>query len=179
MDILISSNLERFLFEISGHQEEIIIDWMKDLQEKGQFRLANDRKEKMEEIIFAGYASEAETMETIKTVYHDFHYLVDPHTAVGLKVFRDFQNSTGKTNKTVIDATASPFKFNRSVLDALLGEKSVQNKDELTLLQELSRHTGLSIPTIFRDLKDKTIRNHLVYNKENARQSLFDLLRIK
>ncbi len=179
MDILISSNLERFLFEISGHREEMITAWMKDLQEKGQFRLDKEMKEKMEEIIFAGYASEAETMETIKKTYHDYHYLVDPHTAVGLKVFGDFQDTTGLGTKTVIDATASPFKFNRSVLSALAGEEFVQNKDELVLLKELSDYSGLPVPAMLQDLGNKKIRHNLVYDKDGVRQSLMDILQIK
>ena len=178
MDILISSNLERFLFEISEHREKMIIDWMKDLQEKGQFSLAKDIKTKTEEFIFAGYASETETLETINTVYHDYHYLVDPHTAVGVKVFREYQNLTGQKNKTIIDATATPFKFNRSVLTALLGEKYIQNKDEFVLLQELSRHTGLPIPGMLQSLENKKIRHHLVYEKIDARKSLIDILKI-
>ncbi len=178
MDILISSNLERFLFEISEHRGKMIIDWMKDLQEKGQFSLAKDMKTKTEEIIFSGYASEAETLESINTVYHDYHYLVDPHTAVGVKVFREYQDLTGQKNKTIIDATATPFKFNRSVLTALLGEKYIQNKDEFVLLQELSQHTGLPIPGMLQSLENKKIRHQLIYEKEDARKSLIDILKI-
>lgn len=179
MDILVSSNLERFLFEISEHRQDIIIYWMKDLQEKGQFRMDKHMKEKMEEIIFAGYASEAETMETIKKTYHDYRYLVDPHTAIGLKVFGDYQDSTGQTSKTIIDATASPFKFNRSVLSALAGEEFVQNKNELVLLEQLSQHTGLPVPGMLQDLGNKKIRHNLVYDKDSARQSLMDILKIR
>ncbi|MFW6149899.1 MAG: threonine synthase, partial [Atribacterota bacterium] len=86
MDILISSNLERFLFEITDHNESAIYYWMKDLQEKGSFKLERNLKNKMEEIIFAGYANEEETLNTIKTIYNEYNYLVDPHTAVGVKV---------------------------------------------------------------------------------------------
>ncbi len=178
MDILISSNLERFLFEISEHREKCIIDWMKNLQEKGQFTLNKAIKRKTEEVIFAGYASEMETLESIKAVYHDYHYLVDPHTAVGVKVFRDYQNIYGQTNKTIIDATASPFKFNQSVLTALLGEKFVQNKNELDLLEDLNQFTSLPVPEMFKNLKNKKLRPHIVYEKEEARKSLADILKI-
>ncbi len=179
MDILISSNLERFLFEISEHQEVAINYWMKDLREKGQFNLDGNMKEKMEEIIFAGYASEEETLKTIKTIYNEHHYLIDPHTAVGVKVFRDYQNMMGEKTKTVIDATASPFKFNRSVLAALSDKEYIQNKDELYLLQELSRQTGLSVPGMLQDLGNKKIRHHLIYDKEDAQKSLQDILKIQ
>ncbi len=179
MDILISSNLERFLFEISEHQEKAVNYWMKDLREKGQFKLDGNIKEKMEEIIFAGYASEEETLKTIKTVYNEYHYLVDPHTAVGVKVFRDYRNIMGEKTKTVIDATASPFKFNRSVLAALSDKEYIKNIDELYLLEELSRQTGLSVPDMLQDLGNKKIRHHLVYDKEDAQKSLQDILKIQ
>ena len=179
MDILISSNLERFLFEISEHQEKAVDYWMKDLREKGQFKLNRNMKEKMEEIIFAGYASEEETLKTIKTIYNEHHYLVDPHTAVGVKVFCDYRNKVRGKTKTVIDATASPFKFNRSVLAALSGKEYIQNIDELYLLEELSRQTGLSVPKMLQDLGNKKIRHHLVYDKEDAQKSLQDILKIQ
>jgi len=133
----------------------------------------------MEEIIFAGYASEEETLKTIKTVFNEYHYLVDPHTAVGVKVFRDYRNIMGEKTKTVVDATASPFKFNRSVLAALSGKEYIQNIDELYLLEELSRQTGLSVPEMLQDLGNKKIRHHLVYDKEDAQKSLQDILKIK
>jgi len=178
MDILISSNLERFLFEITDHNEDAIHYWMKDLQKKGSFKLERNLKNKMEEIIFAGYASEEETLKTIKTVYNEYNYLVDPHTAVGVKVFRDYRNLMGEKTKTVVDATASPFKFNHSVLAALSDKESIQNKDELYLLEELSRQTGLSVPGMLQDLGNKKIRHHLVYDKEDAQKSLQDILKI-
>lgn len=178
MDILISSNLERFLYEISDHWTKGIVCMMSELQEKGQFNLDKKIKSKMDEIIFAGYASEKETLETIKNTYYDFRYLVDPHTAVGLKVFRDYLHFSGQKNKTVINATASPFKFPRSVLLALLGDRSVHKQDELALLEELSQYTGLLIPNMLQDLGKKKIKHSSVYNKENTKQSLIDLLKI-
>jgi len=178
MDILISSNLERFLFEIAEHQEKAIIHWMKDLQEKGSFGLEKTLKNKLDEIVFAGYASEEETMATIKRVYHGYQYLIDPHTAVGVKVFNDYQGLTKENTKTVVDATASPFKFNQSVLTALTGENNVKNKDEIVLLQELSRYSGMPVPANLKDLSSKRIRHNLVYDKENARKSLQDILKI-
>lgn len=177
MDILISSNLERFLFEISEHQEDCIIDWMEALREKGQFTIDKKIKKKIDEIILAGYASEEETLETIQAVYHDYHYLVDPHTAVGIKVFRTFQNLFGQNKKTVIDATATPFKFNQSVLTALLGEHFVRDKDEFSLLEELSQYTRLPVPAIFEGLANKKINQPLVYDKKSAKKSLEEILR--
>jgi threonine synthase len=178
MDILISSNLERFLFEITDRNEAAINYWMKDLREKGTFELERNLKNKIEEIIFAGYASEKETMDTIQKIYKRYQYLVDPHTAVGLKVYNDFQNLYKDQTKTVVDATASPFKFNQSVLTALIDENNVKNKGELILLQELSNYSGLSIPNNLKDLNEKKIKHNLVYDKKEVRKSLQDILEI-
>ncbi len=178
MDILISSNLERFLFEISDHNEAAINYWMRNLQEKGNFKLEKTLKNKMEEIVFAGYASEKETMNTIKKVYNQYQYLIDPHTAVGVKVFNDYKVLVQDNTKTVVDATASPFKFNQSVLTALSGENNVKNMDELVLLQELSKYSGSPIPANLQELTTKKIRHNLVYDKKDIRKSLQDILKI-
>lgn len=178
MDILISSNLERFLFEISDHNEIAINYWMRNLQEKGNFKLEKTLKNKMEEIVFAGYASEKETMNTIKKVYNQYQYLIDPHTAVGVKVFNDYKVLVQDNTKTVVDATASPFKFNQSVFTALSGENNVKNMDELVLLQELSKYSGSPIPANLQELTTKKIRHNLVYDKKDIRKSLQDILKI-
>nr|MBP8718863.1 threonine synthase [Candidatus Atribacteria bacterium] len=133
---------------------------------------------KMREIIYAGYADENETLATIKSVYHNYHYLVDPHTAVGINVFSDYQNASKSKTKTVLDATATPFKFNRAVLTSLLGENLVHNKDELILLQMLSEYTGLAIPAMLQDLGNKPIKNRFIYPKERVKESLLEVLKI-
>jgi threonine synthase len=176
MDILVSSNLERFLFEISGRDGKLIVKLMKELQDKGRFVLQESMKNKMSDIIFAGYADEAETLNTIKSIYKEYNYLVDPHTAVGLKVFDDYRNFT-KT-KTIIAATATPFKFSKAVLSALLGENSVNNKEEFVLLQELSEYAKLPIPKMLQDLDKKTTKKLSLYPKDKAKQALLELLRI-
>ncbi|MDD4765071.1 MAG: threonine synthase, partial [Atribacterota bacterium] len=135
-------------------------------------------KNKMEEIVFAGYASEKETMNTIKKVYNQYQYLIDPHTAVGVKVFNDYKVLVQDNTKTVVDATASPFKFNQSVLTALSGENNVKNMDELVLLQELSKYSGSPIPANLQELTTKKIRHNLVYDKKDIRKSLQDILKI-
>jgi len=178
MDILISSNLERFLFEISERQGELIVKLMKELREIGKFKIEDFMKNKMREIIYASYADENETLATIKSVYQNYHYLVDPHTAVGIKVYNDYYNSSKVKTKTVVDATATPFKFNRAVLISLLGENLVHNKDELILLQMLSEYTGLAIPAMLQDLGNKPIKNRFIYPKDRVKESLLEVLKI-
>jgi len=179
MDILISSNLERFLYEISNHREDAIKAWMKSLQETGQFVVEKDILNRIKDIIYAGYASEEETLQTIKSTYNNYNYLVDPHTAVAVKVFQDYEKKSSKTNKTVIDATATPFKFNQSVLKALLGKEILSNKDELDLLQNLGKFTGLTIPRMLKNLEEKKARKQIIYDKEDVKKSLQQILGIK
>ncbi len=178
MDILISSNLERFLFETSGRDGKLIVKLMKELQDKGKFVLEESMKNKMSDIIFAGYADEAETLNIIKSAYQRYNYLFDPHTAVGVKVYNDYKNLNTKNIKTVITATATPFKFSKAVLSALLGENSINNKDEFVLLQELSEYTKLPIPKMLQDLDKKAIKKLLLYPKDKARRDLLEILKI-
>ena len=178
MDILISSNLERFLFETTGRDGKLIAKLMKELQDKGRFVLEESMKNKMSDIIFAGYANEAETLNTIKSIYQEYNYLVDPHTAVGLKVFNHYQGASRQNTKTVIAATATPFKFSKAVLSALLGENSINNKDEFALLQELSEYTKLPIPKMLQYLDKKATKKLSLYHKDKAQQALLELLRI-
>lgn len=178
MDILISSNLERFLFEISGHRGELNAKLMNDLQEKGKFTLAANMKRKMADMIIAGYANETETLDTIKSTYHDYHYLADPHTAVGLKVYEESKWQQKIYNKTVVAATATPFKFNEAVLAALADLKFSNKGDAFSKLQKLSEYTGLAIPSWLRDLEKKPRKKLLVYPKDKARQGLLDILQL-
>ena len=178
MDILVSSNLERFLFEISGRDGKLIAKLMKGLQDKGRFGLEETLKNKMSDIIFAGYANEAETLNTIKSAYKRHNYLVDPHTAVGVKVYNDYKNLNTKNIKTVIAGAATPFKFSKAVLSALLGENSVNNKEEFVLLQELSEYAKLPIPKMLQDLDKKATKKLSLYPKDKAKQALLELLRI-
>ncbi|MDD3656554.1 MAG: threonine synthase [Atribacterota bacterium] len=179
MDILISNNLERFLFEISGRQGEFIVKLMKDLREKGMFILEESLKNKMREIIFASFADETETLSTIKSVYHEYHYLVDPHTAVGIKVFTGYQRISTQKTKTVITATATPFKFNKAVLTALIGEVRDHKKEEFILLQKLSNYTDLPIPAMLRDLDKKPIKKQFICPKDKVQQCLLEILKIE
>ncbi len=178
MDILISSNLERFLFEISHRDGKLISNLMKQLQDKGKFVLKESIKHKMNEIIFAGFANEVETLKTIKSVYQKYNYLVDPHTAVGVKIFNDYKKFSNNKTKTIIAATATPFKFNKAVLTALLGENSVKHKDEMVLLHQLSEYTGIPVPAMLQDLDKKLLKHLSIYSRDNARKGLLEVLKV-
>ena len=111
MDILISSNLERLLFELTEHDGEQVLDWMTELKNEGKYMVFGEVKRKLSEMYWAAYTTEHETLETIRDVYEDYEYLLDTHTAVGVDVYDKYVISTGDMTKTVIVSTASPFQI--------------------------------------------------------------------
>ena len=118
MDILISSNLERFLFDITGRDFARIKSWMKDLQQQGRYEVPTITKNKIKEVMWAGYCGEEDTLMSIKDTFEAYDYIMDPHTAVAKNVYDQYLFETGDTTKTIILSTASPFKFNKSVMTA-------------------------------------------------------------
>ncbi len=179
MDILISSNLERFLFDLAGCNDTVVSEWMKELSENGQYKVSDDVFAKITELFTAGFADDKKTMETIKACYDESGYVMDPHTAVAKAVYDDYVSCTGDKTKTVIASTASPFKFNQSVLIALLGHQAVAGKDEFALLEALAEKSGMSIPASLAELKNKTPLFDLVFPKEQMKQVISDFLKVE
>jgi len=157
MDILISSNLERFLYDLTGENDKTVSEWMSSLSTSGKYEVNDELKAKLSELMWGGCADDAETAETIKATYAEFGYVTDTHTAVGKAVYDKYVKETGDKTKTVIASTASPFKFNQSVLIALDGHNSVVGKDEFELLDALSAKSGLNIPESLSELKTKPV----------------------
>ena len=157
MDILISSNLERFLFEVTGHDAQKINKWMTDLKTNGKFIIDQETKEAIEETLTGGFATEPETLATIKEVFSTEGYTLDTHTAVAVKVYDEFVQKTSDQTKSIIDSTASPFKFNSSVLEAIKGKEAVLGKDEFTIIEELSKVSGVSVHRALKDLDQKPV----------------------
>ncbi|MDX9871966.1 MAG: threonine synthase [Clostridia bacterium] len=178
MDILISSNLERFLFEMSDHDRIKLNGWMNELATAGSFTVDTEIKEKIDEILAAGYATEEETLSTIKKYYETAGYTLDTHTAVGMKVYEAYVQSTGDQRKTVLDATASPFKFNASVLKALKGEEAVSGKDEMVILEELSETTRQPVHPSLRGLDQKPVLHRRVCEKDEIKGAVADILKL-
>jgi threonine synthase len=176
MDILISSNLERFLFEMTGRDGAAITTWMKELNEKGRFEVEPGVLQAMEEILWAGYAGENETHAAIKNTFEKWGYTLDTHTAVGMRVYEKYLAETGDKSVTVLDSTASPFKFCRSVLEALQGQKAVTGRDDFELLRKLSETDGVAIHPALKDLETKPVLHGRVCEKEGIKQELQDIL---
>ena len=177
MDILISSNLERFLYDLTGCDDKLVSEWMKELNTNGSYEVSADVKAKMQEMFTAGCCDDAETMATIKKCASE--YDIDTHTAVAKSVYDKYVAQTGDTTKTIIASTASPFKFNQSVLIALEDHNAVVGKDEFTLLKELSEKSNMQIPKSLYELKDKSVVFDLVCDKDEMQQIVSDFLMVE
>ncbi len=176
MDILISSNLERFLFEITGHDSGRLNEWLEQLAGTGRFQVDTLTHKRTGEILAAGWADQKDTLRTIKEVYEKYGYLVDTHTAVGLRVFFDYAAQMGDQTIAVIDATASPFKFNREVLEAVGGYQAIKGRDEFEILEELSAVSKMAIHRGLRNLRTRPVRHHRVTEKEDIRGVIEEIL---
>lgn len=166
MDILISSNLERFLYDLSGKDDVLIASWMKALSECGKYEVTGDIKVKIRDLFWAGCADDEETIKTIHDCMKEYDYTIDTHTAVGKAVYDKYVKETGDTKKTIIASTASPFKFSQSVLAALGGNQAIVGKGVFELLEDLSKVSGMKIPKSLADIKNKNRLFDLVCKKE-------------
>lgn len=178
MDILISSNLERLLYEITEHSSWLVNEWMKSLKDDGIYTVDHDTKKKISKYFWGGFSSEADTLKTIECIYNEYNYVVDTHTAVGIDVYDKYVISTGDMTKTVIVSTASPFKFNDSVVKAIFGEESIAGKSEFELLKILADRCGLSIPAGLKDLDKRDVKHKTVCAKENMKEEVEKILKI-
>lgn len=173
MDILISSNLERLLYDISGGNTEIINNLINNLNKKGEFKITADMKDKMADF-YGGFATDKETFETIKYVFFKFNYLIDTHTAVGYNVYRKYVDKSGDRTKTVISSTASPFKFPGSVAKAI--DEKYTGMDEFSLLEVISEISGLKVPQAVKGLERREILHNTVCKTDQMRDVISDIL---
>ena len=176
MDILISSNLERMLFEISNRDDKKTAEWQKSLKETGKYQVDADVKAKLDELFYGGYCDDEKTKETIKSVYDKYGYLCDTHTAVAIAVYEDYKAKTGDTSPAVIASTASPYKFAASVLSAL-GESALG--DEFETVEQLSKLTSTTPPAPIKALRGKEVRFNNICEPETMDRAVLDYLNIK
>ncbi len=172
MDILISSNLERLLFELCGRSAVKVTGLMNSLKESKKYQL--DITEKLG-LFWGGFCGEEHTKVAIKEVYDRYYYTMDPHTAVAYGVYQDYVAATDDKTKTIIVSTASPYKFAQSVLEALTNEKI---EDGFVALSQLSELTGTDIPTQLSCLLDKTVRFQGSILPSMMKEEVFSFLKI-
>lgn len=176
MDILISSNLERLLFALSGQDAEATAKLMRQLSETGEYKVPEKMQKTISEMFAAGYCDDDDTKRTIRKIFEEYNYLCDTHTAVAVNVYASYRTKTGDNTKTVIASTANPYKFSNSVLSAI--ENHIQAKDEFETVEELHEKTGAPVPPQLATLKGKTPRFTKVSAKEDMAAVVFEMLGI-
>ena len=145
MDILVSSNLERLLYLLGGRDDKLDSEYMSNLNNLGKYTVNDAVKNAVQADFCGGCCSEEETLQTISQLYKDTGYVCDTHTAVAVNVYEKYVDETGDKTPNVIASTASPYKFSRAVLSAVLGEE-VTDEDEFAVVDKLSQVTGTEIP---------------------------------
>ena len=173
MDILISSNLERLLYLLSGSDEQVR-GYMSSLNETGKYTVSEKIRTAVAEEFACGYADDASGAETIRRMFTEKHYLMDTHTAVAYTVLAQYRAETGDETPTVIDSTASPFKFCTSVLSALGENEQAQGT---AIIDQLADVTGRPAPGPLAELAGKTVRFERVVKKEDMKAVVTEFLR--
>ena len=159
MDILISSNLERLLYEYADRNPEKIKEWMQQLSEDKVFSVGVKRSKELKKIFWADYADDEMTAAEIRRVFERDEYLMDPHTAVASHVLQQYRMQTGDQTAAVIVSTASPYKFAPDVAAALLGADNVEDLDFFACAKRLEKLSGVPIPPQVAELRDLPVRH--------------------
>jgi threonine synthase len=173
MDILISSNLERLIYLSTGCNGSANADLMNSLGENGNYSVNGEMKKKMNGFI-GGFASEAENKAVIKKLFEDTGYLIDTHTGVASAVYNKYKEETKDDTKTVIASTASPYKFSRSVLEAMEGDQDTE--DEFQIIDHLSNVSGVSVPQAVEEIRTAVVRHTTVCDADQMKEAVLNFL---
>jgi threonine synthase len=173
MDILVSSNFERLLYHLCGNDDSVINALFTDLKEHGSYKLSPEVHGKLSELFYGGWCGEAETEQTIKQIFDDYGYLMDPHTAVAYKIFTDYKRQTGDTAKTIITATASPYKFCAAVGHAL---GVTPESDEFGIAGRLQELTNTGIPEPLARTEHLPVRFTGSVEKSGMKQAVSEII---
>lgn len=176
MDILISSNLERLVYDMTGKDTTLTAELMQQLADNGKYQVTSDMMAHVANF-YGGTVSEVEVEKMIGQVFASDHYVIDPHTAVGAHVYQQYRQQTGDTTPTIIAATASPYKFPRSVLSGL-GE-NVAEVDDLVAVQQLQTYVGGELPVAVQEVLEATIRHSQVSQISEMKASVLAILDVE
>lgn len=169
MDILISSNLERLIYKIAGADAEANKELMKSLSEAGKYDITESMKAQLADF-YGEYASEAETAEEIREVYEKTGYVLDTHTAVASKVRRKYLAETKDETKTVIASTASPYKFTRSVMNAI--DEKYDKMSDFELVDELNKISGVAVPKAIEEIRTAPVLHDTVVEVDEMKTTV-------
>ena len=163
MDILISSNLERLIYRIAGNNAAKNAELMASLKSEGKYKITDDMKAQLADF-YGNYATEAEDAATIKKIYEDCGYVIDTHTSVAATVYDKYRKETGDTTKTVIASTASPYKFTRSVMNAI--DSKYDSMGDFELVDELSKISNVKVPNAIEEIRTAPVLHDTVCDSD-------------
>ena len=175
MDILISSNLERLIYRIAGNDADKNAELMAALSGNGKYEITEDMKAQLNDF-YGNYATEAETAQTIKDLYEDCGYVIDTHTAVAAAVYKKYVKETGDAAKTVIASTASPYKFTRSVMEAI--DDKYASMGDFELVDELTKLANVAIPNAIEEIRTAPVRHNNICEVDEMQQVVKNFLNI-
>lgn len=175
MDILISSNLERLIYRIAGNDPEKNQEMMNDLKKTGRYSITEDMKAQLADF-YGNYASEEETAQAIHDLYDKTGYVIDTHTAVASCVYKKYKKDTGDNKVTVIASTASPYKFTRSVMNAI--DKKYDNMSDFELVDKLSELSKVVVPGAIEEIKAAPVLHDHICDKSEMKQTVMNFLGI-
>lgn len=173
MDILISSNLERLIYRIAGNDADKNRELMAALTGQGKYEITEEMKAALADF-YGNYASEAETAAEIKRLYEACGYVIDTHTAVASAVYQKYGKETGDKTKTVIASTASPFKFTRSVMNAI--DSKYDAMGDFELVDELSKLANVKVPQAIEEIRTAPIVHDRQCEVDGMKDTVKDFL---
>ena len=176
MDILISSNLERLIYRIAGEDAQKTRELMEALGSDGSYTVTSQMKEALGEF-YGNYASEEETAETIRRIWKDCGYVIDTHTAVAACVYEKYRSETGDNTPAVIASTASPYKFARSVMEAIGGD-AYDGMDDFQLVDELEKVSGVAIPDAVSQIRTAPVLHNTTVDADQMPEIVKKILGI-
>lgn len=176
MDILISSNLERLIYRIAGNDAEKNAAMMQALNGEGEYTITEEMKKGLVDF-YGNYADEKETAEAIKDLYEKTGYVIDTHTAVAASVYKKYVADTQDTKTTVIASTASPYKFARSVMNAI--DPKYDALDEFQLVDELVKISNTEEPNAIKEIRTAPVRHNNVCAVDEMEETVKQWLNIK
>ena len=176
MDILISSNLERLIYRLTGEDSQKCRGLMEALSSGGEYTITEEMKEGLADF-YGNFLSEGETREAISATYYGSGYVIDPHTAVAAGVYQKYLRDTEDRTPVVIASTASPYKFTRSVMDAV--SDRYEGLDDFALVDALSALTGISVPGAVEEIRTAPVLHDTVVDAEEMPETVRKILGIR
>jgi threonine synthase len=174
MDIIVSSNLERLLYFVSGNDSAKISELMKALKTNGKYEITEDMKKQLCDF-YGAYASEKETTDEIKALYYNYKEIIDTHTAVAASVYNKYKAETKDSTKTIVLSTASPYKFPKAVMNAI--DEKYSSLDEFELIKEMDKLSDYKIPASINGIEHKEVVHTKVCEKAELSKVVLDYIK--